>query len=81
MLKWPRCLCISESGREDVTTQQMPQTSSPKPDDSQGNLEKLETETDEDIDNIDYRARAANDKRKPKPILRCRPALRRSKLA
>ena len=52
----PRCLCISESDWEDTATQQMPQTSSPIPDDSQGNLEKLETEMDEDIDEIDYRA-------------------------
>ena len=56
----------------------MPQTSSPKPDDSQGNLGKLETETDDDTDEIDYRARPANDRRKPKPILRCRLTLRRS---
>ena len=33
---------------------------------------------DEDIDEIDHRARPANDRRKPKPILRCRPTLRRS---
>ena len=33
---------------------------------------------DKDLDEIDYRARLANDRRKPKPILRCRPTLRRS---
>ena len=35
-------------------------------------------ETDEDLDEIDYRARLANNRRKPKPILRCRPTLWRS---
>ena len=33
---------------------------------------------DKNIDKIDYRARPADDRRKPKPILRCRPTLRRS---
>ena len=78
MLKWPRCLCMSESDWEDTATQQIPRTSSPYPDDSDKNLEKLETEVDEDLDEIDYRARPANDRRKPKSILRCRPTLRRS---
>ena len=32
----------------------------------------------ENIDEIDYRARPANDMRMPKPILRCRPSFRRS---
>ena len=47
-------------------------------DDSDKNLEKLEMETDEDIDEVEYRARPANDRRKPKLILRCRHTLRRS---
>ena len=78
MLAWPRCHCIHELDWEDSMTQQMLRTSSPFPDDGNKNLEKLEMEMDEDLDEIDYRARLANDRRKPKPILRCRPTLRRS---
>ena len=74
-VKRPRC--IFESDWEDTATQQMPQTSSPIPDDSQENLKKLETEIDEDTDEIDYRARPVNDRRKHKPILGCRPTLRK----
>ena len=55
---------------------QMPRTSSPYPVDNDNNLEKLEQETDDGLDQIDYRARPANDRRPPKP--RCRPTLRRS---
>ena len=76
MLKWPRCLCISQLNWEDAATQQMPQTSNSKPDNSHGNLEKLETESDKNLDEIDYRARPAYDRRNPKPLLRCRPTLR-----
>ena len=67
VLKWSRCLCISESEWEDTVTQQiqMPRTSSPYPDDSDKNLEKLETEMDDDLDEIDYRARPANDRKPP----------------
>ena len=54
----------------------MPRTSSPYPDDSDKDLEKLETETEEELDQIDYRARPASDRRLSKP--RCRPTLRRS---
>ena len=43
---------------------------------AKGNLEKLET--DEANDEIDYRARPVNDRRKLKPILRGRLTLRRS---
>ena len=78
MLKWLRCLCISESDWEDTVTQQMPRTSSPFWDGSNKNLEKLEMEMNKDLDEIDYRARLANDRRKPKPILGYRPTLRRS---
>ena len=78
VVKWPRCLCISKLDWEDTVTQQMPRTSSPFPDDSDKILEKLEMEMDEDLDEIDYRARLTNDRRKPRPILRCRPTLRRS---
>ena len=56
----------------------MPRTSSPYPDDSDKRLEKLEMETDDELDEIDYRARPANNRRLPKP--RCRPTLRRSSL-
>ena len=51
MLKWPRCLCLSESELKDTVTQQMqmPRTSSPYPDDSDKNLEKLETETEDEF--------------------------------
>ena len=59
VLKWLRCLCISESDWEDTMTQQMPRTSSFLPDDSTKNLEKLEMEMDNDSDAIDYRARAS----------------------
>ena len=62
MLKWPRCLCITESDFEDNMTQQMPRTSSPYPDDSDKRLEKLEMETDDELDETDYRARPANDR-------------------
>ena len=46
----------------------MPRTSSPIPDDSDKNLEKLDMETDEDNGVIDYRARPSNDRRKLKPV-------------
>ena len=62
VLKWPRCLCISTSDWEDTATQQTPQTRSPIPDDSKGNLEKLEMEMDKNTDQIDYRGRPANDR-------------------
>ena len=72
------CPCITESDWEDNTTQQMPipRTSLPYPDESDKGLEKLETETEEELDQIDYRARPANNRRLPKP--RHRPILRRS---
>ena len=59
-------------------TQQMPmpRTSSPYPDASDKRLEMLETETEDELHQIDYRARPANDRRLPKP--RCRPTFRRS---
>ena len=78
MLKWPRSLWISKSDWEDTMTQQVPRTSSPFPYDSDNNLEKLQTEMGDVLDDMDYRARLANDRRKPKPILKYRPALRRS---
>ena len=58
ILKWPWCLCITESDWEDYVTQQMPmpRTSSPYPDDSDKRLEKLETETEDELDQIDYKA-------------------------
>ena len=70
VLKWPRCLCISESAWEDTVTQQMQmlRTSSPYPDDSDKKLEKLETEMDDEVDEMDYRARLVNDRRLPKPF-------------
>ena len=78
IIKWPRCLCITESDWEDNVTQQMPmpRTSSPYPDDSDKRLEKLETETEDELDQIDNRTRPANDKRLPKP--RHRPTFRQS---
>ena len=48
------------------------------PDDRDKDLEKLETETDDKLGQIDYRARPSNDRRMPKPILQCRPILSRS---
>ena len=67
ILKWPRCICTTESGWEDNTTQQMPmpRTSSPYPDDSDKDLEKLETETEDKLDQIDYGARPSDDRRPP----------------
>ena len=78
ILKWPRCLCITESDWEDNTNQQtpMPRTSSPYPDDSEKRLEKLEIETDDELDQTDYRERPTNNRRLAKP--RHRPTLRRS---
>ena len=54
----------------------MTKTSSPYPDDSDKRLEELETRTEDKLDQIDYRARPANDRRPPKP--RHRPTFRRS---
>ena len=78
ILNWPRYLCTTESEWEDNTTQQMPmpRTSLPYPDDSDKGLERLETETEDELDHIDYRARPANDGSLSKP--RHRPTLRRS---
>ena len=47
VLKWPRCLCISELDWEDTATyqMQMDRTSPTYPVDSDKNLEKLEMET------------------------------------
>ena len=52
MLKWPRCLCISESDWGDTATKQMQmsRTSSPYPDGSDKMLEKLEMEMDDELD-------------------------------
>ena len=48
----------------------LPRSRSPYPDDSHEALEQLEPETDNDLDDIDYRSRPANDKRLPKPTRR-----------
>ena len=45
----------------------LPRTSIPNPDYSDNSLERLEPETDEELDQVDYRARPANDRRPPKP--------------
>ena len=76
ILRWHKCLCITELDREDNVTQQMPmpRTSSPYPDESDKRLEKLETETEDELHQIDYRARPANDRRPPKH--RCRQTFR-----
>ena len=57
-----------DSGWEYHVAQQMtlPRSSSSYPDDSHGALEQLEPETDDDLNEIDYRARPANDRRPPK---------------
>ena len=56
---------------EDNATQQqpmpLPRTSSPYPDYSNNGLERLEPQTDEELDQVDYRARPANNRRLPKP--------------
>ena len=72
ILKWPRCICTTESDWEDNMTLQMPmpRTSSPYPDDSDKDIEKLETETEDELDQIDYRAIPSNDRRPPKPTWR-----------
>ena len=78
ILRWPRCLHINKSDWEDNATKQMPipRTTSPYLDNSNKRLEKLETETEDELDEIDYRARPANDQRPPKP--RHRQTFRRS---
>ena len=49
----------------------MPRTSSPYPkDNSDKDLEKLEMETEYELDQIDYKARLANNRRSPKPTKR-----------
>ena len=68
VLRWPRCICFDESDWEDNVTQQqqqmpLPRTSSPYPDYSDSGLERLEPKTDEELDQEDYRARPANDRR------------------
>ena len=74
VLKWPRYICLDESDWEDNATQQqeipLPRTSSPYPDYSNNSLERLEPKTDEELDQIDYRARPANDRRPTKPTQR-----------
>ena len=45
----------------------LPRSTSPNPDDSHEALEQLEPETDDDLDEIDFRARPANDRRPPRP--------------
>ena len=47
---------------------QMPRTSSPYPDNREKNVEKLEMETDDELDEIDYRARPINDRRPSNPF-------------
>ena len=48
----------------------LPRTSSPYPDYSDNGLERLEPATDKEIDQVDFRARPANDRRLPKPTRR-----------
>ena len=67
VLKWPRCLCMSESDWKNTKTQLETRTSSPNSDEIPGHLEQLEPETDNDTDEVDYQARPANDRRKPEP--------------
>ena len=54
----------------------MPRTSSTYQDDSDKRLEELETETEDELDQIDNWARPANERRLAKP--RHRPTFRRS---
>ena len=79
VLKWPRCICLDESDWEDNATQQqqmpLPRTSSPYPDYSDNGLERLEPKTDEELDQVYYRARPANDRRLHKPTRRWGPTL------
>ena len=71
VLKWPTCICLDESDWEDNATRKLqmplPTTSSPYPDCSDKDLDKLETEAEDKLDQIHYRARPANDRRLPKP--------------
>ena len=48
----------------------MPQANSPKLENPLENITLTESAWDEDLDKVDYRARPANDKRKPKTLMR-----------
>ena len=48
----------------------MPWTSSPKLENPLENIKQIESDWDEDLDRVDYRARPANDKRKPNTLMR-----------
>ena len=79
VLKWPRCICLDESDWEDYVTEQqqmpLPRTSSPYPAYSDKDFEKLETETEDKLDQMDYKARPSNDRKPPKPTQRWGPTL------
>ena len=47
-----------------------PQAGSPKPDNPLENMNQVESDWDEDLESVDYRARTPNDKRKPKTLMR-----------
>ena len=47
-----------------------PWTSSPKPDNPLENMKQVESDWDEDLESVDYRARPTNDMRKPKTLMR-----------
>ena len=49
VLKWSRSICLGESDREDNVTQQQ-QILLPYPDYSDRDLEKLKTETEDELD-------------------------------
>ena len=48
----------------------LPRTSSPYPDYSNNGLDRLEPDTDDELDQVDCRARPANHRRLPKPTRR-----------
>ena len=72
VLKWHRCICIEESDWDEMVevNPPMPQTCSPKPENPLENIKQIELYWDEDLDRVDYRVRLANDKRKPKTLMR-----------
>ena len=47
-----------------------PQTSSPKPGHSLENMKQVKSDWDEDLEDVDCKARLPNDKRKPKTLMR-----------
>ena len=65
VLKWHRRLCIKESDWDE-----MAENFPPKQGHLLQNKTLIESDWDEDLESVDYRARKSNDKRKPKTLMR-----------